>query len=107
MRISRTLNYLVINEKPNLSNTTQILTKSFGTTLIASVLNPGAATKINPEVLVQRALEEKERNEKALTQMKKQKDHEVAKLNGLKEKMSSRRRSGDTVTLRNLFGGSR
>lgn len=39
--------------------------------------------------------------------MKKQKDHEVAKLNGLKEKMSSRRRSGDTVTLRNLFGGSR
>lgn len=129
-----TLNYLAINEKPNLSNTTQTLTQSFGTTLVTSVLNPGEATKINPVVLVKNDKDEKELKEKAVAQkiqeqeaaavaqaqvkkqreqeaivlaqarVKKQKDHEMATLNEIKEKIVSQRNSGGTVSLRNLFG---
>lgn len=112
-----TLNYLVINEQPNLPNTTQVLAKSFGTSLITSVLNPGIATKINPVVLVQmdkeekerlaqKEKEEKERQEKAVAAMKKQKEQEMAKLDGLKEKIQATRKTGGTVTLRSLLGGS-
>ena len=101
-----TLNYLVINEQPNLPNTTQVLAKSFGTSLITSVLNPGIATKINPVVLVQRDKEEKERQEKAVAARKKQKEQEMAKLDGLKEKIQATRKTGGTVTLRSLLGGS-
>ena len=100
-----TLNYLVINEKPNLPNTTQILTKSFGTTLITSVINPGIATKINPVVLVKKDLEEKEQRKRALAQMKKQKEQEMVKLDGLKDKMLEVRKAGGTVSLRNLLSG--
>ena len=95
---------MAINEKPNLSNTTKILTQSFGIPLITSVLNPGVTTKVNPVVLVKKDEEEKELKEKAVAQ--KIKEQEVAKLNGIKEKMSSMRKSGGTVTLRNLLGGS-
>jgi hypothetical protein len=90
-----TLNYLVINEKPNLPNTTQILTKSFGTTLIASAVTPGGAVKVNPVVMIAQDL-----------QQKKQKEREMVKLNGLKEKMAATRKAGGAVTLRNLLGGS-
>ena len=87
-----------------MSNTTQILTQSFGIPLITSVLNPGVTTKVNPVVLVKKDEEEKEFKEKAVAQ--KIKEQEVAKLNGIKEKMSSMRKSGGAVTLRNLLGGS-
>jgi len=109
-----TLNYLVINEKPNLSKTYKTLVQSFGTTLVTSVLNPGEATKINPVVLVQNDLEEKEQIAKASAQEKavahkwgweKQKEDEEAIINGIKEKMSSIKDSGGTVTLQNLLGG--
>ena len=40
----------------------------------------------------------------ARAQLKKQKEREVATLNGIKEKMVSARKSGGTVSLRNLFG---
>jgi hypothetical protein len=128
-----TLNYLAINEKPDLSNTSQILAQSFGTTLVTSVLNPGEATKVNPVVLVQKDQEEEaaalaqvqvnEQEEqevanlnqiikqqkaaaRAQDRIEKEKEQEVTKLNGIKEKMSSIRESGGTVTLRNLLGGS-
>ena len=101
-----TLNYLVINEQPKLPNTIQVLTKSFGTSLIASVLNPGVATKINPVVLVQKDQNEKERHKRAVAQAKKQKEQEMAKLDGLKEQIQAKRKAGGAVTLRNLFGGS-
>jgi hypothetical protein len=55
---------LAINEKPNLSNTTQILTQIFGIPLITSVLNPGVTTKVNPVVLVKKDEEEKELRKK-------------------------------------------
>jgi len=90
-----TLNYLAINEKPNLSNTTQTLAQSLGTTLVTSVLNSGEAIKVNPVVLVQKDQEEKELQEKAVAQkikeeeaaalaqvkVNEQKEQEVAKLN--------------------------
>ena len=98
-----TLNYLVLNEKPNLSETNELLTQSFGTTLITAALNPGAATKINPVVLVNN---EKDRKEKVIAQAKKQQDREMTTLNGLKETMAAKRQSGGTVSLRSLFGGS-
>jgi len=99
-----TLNYLVINEQPNLSNTTQILTQSFGTTLITAVLNTGEATKINPVVLVKNEKDKKERQENAIAQAKKRKEQEVATLNQLKETLLSKRNSGGTVSLRSLLG---
>ena len=102
-----TLNYLVINEKPNLPRTTQILTESFGTLLITTVFNSGTATKVNPVLLVQRDREQKERHAEAVAHMKRIKDKEVATLNAIKEKMEVRRQSNGTVTLRNLLGGSK
>ncbi len=101
-----TLNYLLINEKPNLSTTTKILTKSFGTSLITSVFNPGTATKIDPVVLVKRDIEQKERQAAVVAKMKKQKEQEVAKLNVIKENIIKKRKESSTVTLRNLLGGS-
>ncbi len=117
-----TLNYLVINEKPNMSTTTQILTESFETSLITSVFNPGTATKINPVVLVKKAQDEKKQiaialaqkeaiakeraaaQEKAIARRKQIKDREVAELNVIKEKMMTKRKTQGAVTLRNLFG---
>ncbi len=119
-----TLNYLVINESPNLSNTTQILTKSFGTSLITSVFGPGTATKIDPVDLVKKDHEEKKQiaialakkeaiaqeraiaQEKAIAQRKQIKEREVATLNVIKEKMVTKRKADGAVTLRNLLGGS-
>lgn len=90
-----TLNYLIINEKPNLPNTIQILTKSFGTTLIASAVTHGGAAKVNPIVMIAQDQHQK-----------KEKEQEMAKLDSLKEKMSTIRETGGTVSLRNLLGGS-
>ncbi|MDH5428271.1 MAG: hypothetical protein OEY57_08885, partial [Nitrospirota bacterium] len=101
-----TLNYVIINEKPNLPNTSQILTQSFGTSLVTTVLNQGVPTKINPVILVKKDQDEKERQQKAIAQREEQKKQEMAKLNGLKEKMTTLRETGGTVSLRNLLGGS-
>ncbi|MDH5775131.1 MAG: hypothetical protein OEZ57_09495, partial [Nitrospirota bacterium] len=99
-------NYVIINEKPNLPNTSQILTQSFGTSLVTTVLNQGVPTKINPVILVKKDQDEKERQQKAIAQREEQKKQEMAKLNGLKEKMTTLRETGGTVSLRNLLGGS-
>ncbi len=170
-----TLNYLVIHEKQNSSMTTQILTNSFETTLVASNLISGTATKLNPVVLVKKDKEEKELKNQAIVKKKqeeeaaalaqaksqeqatqevaklnkqvqqksttasqaiskkltakevaksdkqiqqqkaealalarfqKRKAQEVAKLNGIKEKIVSTRQAGGPITLRNLLGGS-
>lgn len=88
------LNYLIVNSAPNLPQTTRVLTQSFGTPLITSVLSSGSATKVNPTILVKKDRE------------KERKEQEMARLNGIKDRMSSTRKSGRTVTLRNLLGGS-
>ena len=106
-----TLNYLAINEKPNLSNTSQILAQSFGTALVTSVLNSGEATKVNPVVLVQKDQEEKELQEKAVAQkikeeaavalaqvkVKQQKEQEVAKLNQIISQQGAAARAQDRM----------
>jgi List-Bact-rpt repeat protein/fibronectin type III domain protein len=99
------LNYLIINSAPNLPQTTQILSQSFGTTLITSVLISGSTTKVNPTTLVKDGGDTQEPI--AAAQMEELKDEEMETLNQLKQNMESKRNSGGTVTLRNLFGGSR
>jgi len=110
------VNYLMINSAPNLPQTTEILTQSFGTTLITSVITSGSATKVNPTMLVRQnkrikaqeeiALTQTEQEEIAAAQLEEPKDEEMDTLNQLKESMESKRKSGGTVTLRNLLGGS-
>ena len=99
------VNYLMVNSAPNLPQTTQVLIQSFGTPLVTSVITSGSATKINPTMLAKKEKRKKEQEELAAAQ-EEQKKQEMAKLNGLKDKMSSTRKSGGTVTLRNLLGGS-
>ena len=49
--------------------------------------------------------EQKEQHEKAIAQKKKSKEQEMAKLDGLKDKMLEVRKAGGTVSLRNLLSG--
>ncbi len=99
------VNYLMVNSAPNLPQTTQVLIQSFGTPLVTSVITSGSATKINPTMLAKKEKRKKEQEELAAAQ-EEQKKQEMAKLNRLKDKMASTRKSGGTVTLRNLLGGS-
>jgi len=46
------LNFLIIHSAPNLSQTMQALTQSFGTDLLAAIDNPGTVAKVNPKRLV-------------------------------------------------------
>jgi len=100
------VNYLIVNSAPNLPQTTEVLSQSFGTTLITSAITSGSATKINPTMLVKQNKRKKEQEALAAAQMEEIKKKEMAKLNSLKEKMTKIRKSGGAVSLRNLLGGS-
>ena len=100
------VNYLIVNSAPNLPQTTEVLTQSFGTSLITSAITSGSVTKINPTMLVKQNKRKKEQEALAAAQMEEIKKKEMAKLNTLKEKMTKIRKSGGAVSLRNLLGGS-
>ncbi len=99
------MNYLLINSKPSLAQTTQILAQSFGTTLISSAMTSGSATKINPTMLVRQNKKKKEQDALAVAAMEEQKKQEMAKLDSLKDRISAAKKSGGPATLRNLLGG--
>ena len=101
------VNYLIINSAPNLAKTTQVLTESFGTPLITSLLTSGGATKVNPTNLMKSNKRKKEQEALAAAQMEEVKKKERIKLNELKDKISEVRKSKGSISLRNLLRGLR
>ncbi len=86
------LNYLIIQDQPNLRETWDMLTQSFGTSLVVKALDSGSARKVNPTVLVKNDLK-----------LQAEREREMAKINRLKDKLNN---SDESVTLRNLLQGS-